>query len=687
MNRRLNVLFAVASLFISPLAHSARHAPRFAYVANNQDDTVSIFSVHQAGLRAIGYTYTGSGSNPRAVAVTPSQAFLYVAEGNVGIGGYAVNSVNGNLTPVPGSPFMSGPEFSIVVHPSGKFLASVSGSAISTYTIDSATGTLTLVQTVSGGSPISAVFDPKGHFLFASNVNSNTVSVFTINQGTGTLTPVAGSPFPTGPNPQSLAIDAHGKFLYVPNGNGASISAYAINAATGALTEIPGSPFGCGSVPVAAVVKKSFLFVGNSADKTVSQYGINLTTGALTEIAAPFSTGDSGPLALTASPSEPLLYVADHDSDEVVVLGIKKAGVLFNEGLIRTRGAPLSIALVSGPTPVTNSPKFVYESNETSNDIWGYQASVRGTLQPLDGPPSAAGESPRSIVSDVDGAFVFAANEGSNNVSAFTINSQTGALVPVAGSPFPADMQPTAIAVDRGAHYVYVTNSGSNTISGFSLSSDGVLAPVPGSPYSTSGIGPEGLVIDPRGKFVYTANALSNTVSIFEIDAGTGALQDLGETNTGTLPVALAISRDGKYLFVLDQSSQNVSMYRIDPVTGLLEQVPGSPFGGAGVAYAMAVDPGGSHLYAGDGSTIIGYRVFDPSGSLHLLEQSPFSGVSGAYGLSLDLSGSFMYAANNLSNTVSGFQVAGDGNLSTLDDSPYAAGTNPASITVVSSFQ
>ncbi len=131
-----------------------------------------------------------------------------------------------------------------------------------------------------------------------------------------------GSPFPSGPSPQTVAIQHQGKFLYVPNGNGASISAYAINSKSGTLTQVPGSPFAAGSVPVAAVIRDFLLFVGNSADRTISQYAINTTTGSLTQLAAPFSTGMSGPLSLTLSPNEPLLYVADHDSDEVIVLGI-----------------------------------------------------------------------------------------------------------------------------------------------------------------------------------------------------------------------------------------------------------------------------------------------------------------------------------------------------------------------------
>ena len=690
MSRYWRVLAAAISVLSSAYGHGATSAlvPRFAYVANNQDDTVSIFAIRGYRLQAIGYIYTGSGSNPRAVVVTPSQGFLYVAEGNVGIAGYGINNINGDLAPVPGSPFLTGSTFSVAMHPSGKFLVGVSGAAVTVYAIDPSSGSLTSIQTVSGNSPVSAAIDSTGSFLFTANVNSNCVSAFTINQNTGILTPVAGSPFAAGPSPQSVAIQ-HGKFLYVPNGNGASVSAYAINSTTGALVEVAGSPFATGSVPVAAVTKNSFLFVGNSADKTVSQYSIDPTTGVLTQIAAPFPTGKSGPLGLTANPREPLLYVADHDSDEVVVLGITKYGALFNESSMRSRGNALSIALVSGNTKVTYSAKAAYECNGTSNDIWGYGVTIAtGSLGALGGSPFATGTSPQAVVSDLRGTLLFTANAGSNNVSAFTINPKTGALTAVPGSPYPAGSQPSAIAVDNGAHYVYVTNGVSNTISGYSVIPSGALTAVPGSPFASSGAGPRSIVIDPRGKFVYVANAQSNTVSTYEIDAATGSLQLVGDIGAGTLPVSAAANFDGKYLYILNQSSENISAYGIDSVTGQLASLPRSPFAGAGSSNSIVADSLGERLYAGDLTTIIGYRSFDNRGGLGLLPGSPFGGVSGAYGLSVDLSESFLYAANDTGNTVSGFQVdRTSGNLTQLPDSPYAAGTNPTSITVVNNFQ
>jgi YVTN family beta-propeller protein len=194
------------------------------------------------------------------------------------------------------------------------------------------------------------------------------------------------------------------------------------------------------------------------------------------------------------------------------------------------------------------------------------------------------------------------------------------------------------------------------------------------------------LLVDPRGKFVYVANTQSNTVSIFEIDAATGTLQNVAVVNAGSLPVAAAIAADGKYLYVLNQSSENTSAYGIDSVTGELLPLAGSPFAGSGSSNSMVANPPGKRLYVGGATSIIGYRVFDPNGNLGLLPQSPFGGVSAAYGLSVDLSDSFLYAANNSGTSVSGFKVDGAGELQPLSDSPYLAGTNPTSITVVSSI-
>jgi 6-phosphogluconolactonase (cycloisomerase 2 family) len=147
------------------------------------------------------------------------------------------------------------------------------------------------------------------------------------------------------------------------------------------------------------------------------------------------------------------------------------------------------------------------------------------------------------------------------------------------------------------------------------------------------------------------------------------------------------VTPDGKYLYVLNQSSQNISAYEIGSVTGQLTPVYGSPFAGAGPSTSMLVDALGERIYLGAAHTIVAYTIFDNRGSIRSLPGSPFGGVSGASGLGFDLTNSFLYSANDISNTVSGFGVAKTtGVIVPLPDSPYAAGSNPASIVVVNNI-
>src|SRR5260370_32795578 len=121
-------------------------------------------------------------------------------------------------------------------------------------------------------------------------------------------------------------------------------------------------------------------------------------------------------------------------------------------------------------------------------------------------------------------AFVYAANNGSNNVSAFSITPSTGALTAVSGSPFAAGTAPTAIAADPSGKFVYVANVGSNNVSAYASDpASGALSNVPGSPFST-GIFPASVTVDPSGKFVYAG---AGGISAYTLDKSTTALTPL----------------------------------------------------------------------------------------------------------------------------------------------------------------
>ena len=59
-----------------------------------------------------------------------------------------------------------------------------------------------------------------------------------------------------------------------------------------------------------------------------------------------------------------------------------------------------------------------------------------GALNEVSGSPYAVGTGPTGVLLDATGSYVYVANKGSNNISAFTLTAASGKLTAVAGSPF-----------------------------------------------------------------------------------------------------------------------------------------------------------------------------------------------------------------------------------------------------------
>ena len=145
------------------------------------------------------------------------------------ISAFAIDSVTGALTVVPGSPFPTAPALisgqvpganSVTVDPARKFLYAAinQGNDISGYSINASTGALTPISGSpfsSGSVPMTVRVDPTGRYAYATNAYSNDISAYSIDSGTGALTPIAGSPFSSGGSfPSGLAIDPSGAFLF-----------------------------------------------------------------------------------------------------------------------------------------------------------------------------------------------------------------------------------------------------------------------------------------------------------------------------------------------------------------------------------------------------------------------------------------------------------------------------------------
>jgi 6-phosphogluconolactonase len=326
-----------------------------------------------------------------------------------------------------------------------------------------------------------------------------------------------------------------------------------------------------------------YSYVTNAADNTLSAYSVDATTGALAAVGTPTATGTT-PYA---------------------ILGLDTGA----------------------------GKRYVYVGNEGSNDVSAFAVNnTTGALTAAPGSPFAAGTDPQAMALFF-ATYLYVANAGSDSVSAYTIDASTGALAPLSPGPstIATGKNPTSIVVDTivvDGSIVFVANhGGSNDISAFSFDVEtGVLTPVAGSPFPAGG-NPLSLALGAGGKFLYTANpdATNPSISGFSIDPTTGVLSALSGSPF-PLPVShyMASDQTGAYLYVT--SGASVVGYAIDATTGALTPLPGFPVAAGANAYSITVDPTNHILYvANDGaSNIAGFRLDASTGALTPMAGSPF---------------------------------------------------------------
>ncbi len=117
--------------------------------------------------------------------------------------------------------------------------------------------------------------------------------------------------------------------------------------------------------------------------------------------------------------------------------------------------------------------------------------------------PYATGTGPTGVALDTTGSYVYVANKGSNNISAFTLTAASGKLAVIAGSPFSSGgQQPIALVNENQKLYLAVINNGTNGSSGnndvqifkFDATTDGKLDPVATATTGTDPTNPTAIV-------------------------------------------------------------------------------------------------------------------------------------------------------------------------------------------------
>jgi len=336
-----------------------------------------------------------------------------------------------------------------------------------------------------------------GDYLYVGNANNTYLAGFGISSS-GTLSVLNNSPYNNGVAAVSLAVTPANSYLYAGTTNG--IYGYTINS-DGSITVLnSGNPLAQDLVSTAMQVDSTggfLLAVGISTSTQTQSIGIYQigSAGLLTALTgSPLAlyTGKGStatvvaPTAILITPNNSYVY-ASLGTLGVQVLTLGTGGAL-STGSAATILPPLSTSTSPADAGVASDPNslFLFVA-ELNTGLREFSIGTGGSLKEVSGSPYAVGTGPTSVIMDATGSYVYVANKGSNNISAFTLTATSGKLTAVAGQPFASGGQlPIGMVNDNSKKYMAVINSGSNGSGGnsdvqifkFDATTGGKLDPV-----------------------------------------------------------------------------------------------------------------------------------------------------------------------------------------------------------------
>ncbi len=375
----------------------------------------------------------------------------------------------------------------------------------------------------------------------AAGSNNGGISAFGIDFLSGSLVPLADSPIPAGNNPVALVASPNNLNLYVVNQNDSNVMVYQIGT-DGKLYNLQ-TINTTGSTPTAVAIdaQGKFLYVtfryqlgptgqqfystaspgpgGLSifpikSDGTLDTPVKNTSVGGATA-AAPLNYIPLGnnPVGLVTSkpqinvPAAGFVYAIDQEtlsngSPGGVVLGFSEnltTGALtpVPGTVITTPAGAKTVATGFGagttPSAIAEDPsaRFVYITDEASNQLYGYTVLNTGALSPMPTAPFTTGVFPVAVTVDPRGKYLYVANATSATISAYAINVATGTPTGSVGSTATnTDTNPTCIAIDQSLGiYLYTSNSLASDVTALRLSpNNGGLTQVQNTPFPTSGL-------------------------------------------------------------------------------------------------------------------------------------------------------------------------------------------------------
>jgi 6-phosphogluconolactonase len=387
----------------------------------------------------------------------------------------------------------------------------------------------------------------------ASGSNNGGVSAFAVDYQSGALTPLADSPVPAGDDPVALVASPNGLNLYVVNQNDSNVMAYSIGTDGKLYNQQTVNVTGSTPTAVAIDAAGAFLYV-----TFTYQLGANGQ-----QLYSPASPGPGGvtvfPIKSDGTLGSPVANTSvglppGTTSLNYFPLGNNPASIVVSKP--QFNATPASYVYVVDQETLSNGTPNGVALGFSENLTTGVLTPVPGTVvtTPTGGKTVAtgfgAGTTPSAITEDPSARFVYVTDQASNQLYGYVAGT-TGALVPMVNGPFSTGIFPVAVTVDPRGKYVYVANATSSTVGAYAINeSTGTPTGSVGSASTATDTNPTCITIEPAlGIYLYTSNKLASDATALKLNANNGGLQQVQNTPfpTSGLPTCAVSVANGSH--------------------------------------------------------------------------------------------------------------------------------------------
>ena len=382
----------------------------------------------------------------------------------------------------------------------------------------------------------------------------------------------------------------------------------------------------------------------------------------------------------------------------------------FGQAVVISAAALVMAASFTACSPITIDYLFVSGNKTSPGAVETFLVDrVSGAIEVVNS-SFTVGNDPVSEAVSTDYKNLYVANQGDSTIQQLTIGA-TGGLTSAATTTLSAEGNtPVSIAVNSQGTLLYVLSkyqpgcstatTGADTCNGGALAvfplSNGAIgtAVANGSlSYWPVGINPTQVIALVNGEAAY--------VTSYDPGAGLGYIYGFGATSAGALtalapvqagvkPVGLAADATSRFVYAVDFSQNELIGYSILN-TDVLHPLINGPFKTGNEPSSITIDPRGIFIYVTNelDNSISGYEINTatgtPTAAVNTSGSTSNSTGTSPVAIIVDPSyGRFVYSANQLDNSVTGFQLnSSTGTLAITLNGPYPTVGSPTAIAAI----